>query len=397
MTDLVLQSNRSSAILDGLAKAETQDLSYEIDPSMPLLAKQYNEIQSNTSAAGALNGQEVTFVLNKSNLLTNMLVRHSFTTTTTDEPVTSTPGLKILEWMELRTNNKTIARFSDSAIIAYVSDQPEGRQSSMTRRALPLALVTEVNDSVTTTSGAITYTPVPSSFFDAIKNALDLNFYEAISLVCHYSTPAKANFTATTVTMVSSSLWVWGYRLDDGAYDVLRAKNQSPSRPLNMLTYSSFKESLVCTGTTTNTINIRNNYAAFKTFIMLKPIKAAGADVKINSFDFSVGGVLLTQSAPGLVGSYEQEMLGASSLRSTSATALARYDAKPICVNWGMEPQNWVSNSGALSFSNVNNSSVTIYHPAITAADFNIEVVHFYWNILTLSGANGSMDITLSS
>ena len=386
----MIQSNRQSQILSGLQDSGQQDLSYDMRDSYPIIAKEYRELTSQTTAAGAMTGQEVSFVLNKSGLLTDMYLRCVFTTTTDTLVATTYPGLNMLEWMELRTNNKTLCRFYHEAIKAWVSDQDSDRQISITRAALPLVDVTEIVQTNTLNATA-TYIPVPSFVSQSIKNAYDLSFNESLSLVCKFNTPTKANFVNSAATITSIKLWYWHYYLNDPSYQVLLAKNMNPSQPMNQLLYSTYVDKLLCTYTTSNTVTIRNNFAAFKTLVFLQQIALSGADVKINSFDFTVGGISLLESVPCTVGKHESHMKGAGSLRATSITAVSMYDTKPICINWGQDPKDMTYNSGALSFGNISNCQVTLNHPSITAANYNIVAVHFYWLIGSFDASNGSV------
>src|SRR5665647_38276 len=115
MTDLILQSNQISTILKGLSSAEVQDLSYEIPPSFPLLAKRFQEIQANGgSVSGVMNNQEVVFNINRSMLVRDMLIKTTFTTTTTNMTTTQYPGMTMFDTIQLRTNNKVIMTMTDA-------------------------------------------------------------------------------------------------------------------------------------------------------------------------------------------------------------------------------------------------------------------------------------------
>ncbi len=412
MVDFVISSNQSSVILRSLAEAEVMPLEYEIAPSYPLLGKQYKELQTTSGAAvGAMNGQEIAFNINKSMLLRDMMIKTTFTTTTTtmDTAVEQMPGLMMYEWIQLRTNNKVIQTMSDSAIIARVEESSENVKTAIYRRALPLVVTTEVLNA-TSTSASVTYTPVFSSFFEDTRNNFDLNFYEQLSLNCKFNTTVKAGFLATTTTIGIVTLWVWTYRPDDKYYDYLRSKNQNPAKPLNMLTWNTYTERQACVGTTTQTMRLNVNYPVFKTYVMLKPILAVvkGQFAKIDSIEFSVGGTKLLENVPNLVARWESEKTGSSGAKILTAGTndnagsitngtYGYDDNKAICFNWGLLPQNYVSNSGAVSFSQINYPQIIVNHQTITAANYEVSVVHYYWNILTLDSSNGSVNVTVAS
>jgi hypothetical protein len=397
MTDLVIQSNQSSVILRSLADAVQPDLAYEIPPSFPILAKTYREIQPiNQPGNGAPEGKEVAFNLNKANLWRDCMAKTAFTQTT-GTVVTQHIGLSLFEKIEIRSNNKVIMTMSDSYILARTQQCTEAKANAIYRRALPLAPITELP---TTGVSSVTYTPVFSSFFERVENAFDLNFYEQIQLVFKFNTAAAMGTDALlTATM---TLWVWTYKLDDSAYDMLRSKNQNPSRPLNMLCYNTFTESrsLIGTETTTCSFRLNTNYPVFNSYVMIKATTAAGVAAlhRIESFDFEVGGTKLLESVPNLVGNWESEKHGASALIATAVGDQDRTDTKCIALNWGMSPMDRVENTGAVSFNQINFPQVTLRYTALAAPlNFKVVVVHEYWQIVSLDSANGSVGITVQS
>lgn len=414
MTDFVLSSNQSSVILRNLEEREVKDLSYDVGASYPILAKQYREIQPNNTSVVTYGG-EIAFNLNKSMLLRDMMIRTSFTSTTTSYPITMPIGLNMYEWIQLRTNNKVIMQISDAYLLARTHQCSQAKQLAIYRRALPLLSTTEVP---TLTLTPVTYTPVFCSFFEDIRNSFDLNFYEQLSLVCKVNSQGRGGFLYGA-TSVSATLWVWSYRPDDKFYDLLRAKNQSPSKPLTMLTYNTYTESQVLTSTTQNTMRLNVNFPVFNTYIMIKATSTAmlAQQVKIDSFTFSVGGTKLLESVPFLVADWESASTGSSSLIPSNYTAQAAgglpayissvsNDSKVICINWGIEPWNRVNNSGAVSFAQINYPSIVVNTTAANltgltgysvVGDFTLTVVNEYWQVLSLDSTNGSCNIVNSS
>lgn len=397
MSDLILSSNRTSQLLSSLIDTEVQDLSYEMQPSAPLLAKQYVKLTAENSAAGAMNGQEVTFKINRSQLLRNMYLRTTFTTTTTALDADQYPGLNMYEWIQVKSANKVLLTLSDAAIRAKVSDMGVEGQEHFSRFALPLVPTTEAVQA-TSTAATATYTPIFSTFFDSVKQNLDLSFYEQLMITVKFNTPARAGFNATT-TITSNDLFVWTYLPDQKYLDVLRSRNQSPSKPLSMLAWNSFTERKTCTSTTSNSIRLNVNYPVFKTFISVHPIVGTIHDAfKIDTFSVNVGGITLLESMPASsVGNFESALGGATSIRTTSATAVARDDAKPICIDWSLMPQDaWTQNFGAVSWSNTNYPEITVNHQTLTtASNYELQITHFYYNIYTLSSADGSIYISI--
>ena len=408
MTDFILNSNESSVILRNLAENKTKDLSYDVGTSYPLIAKQYRELQPNNST-GVTHGGEIVFNINKSMLLRDMMIKTTVSTTTTSIAATHNLGLQIYEWIQLRTNNKVIMTMSDSYIWARTQQCSEAKQNAIFRRSLPLLAVTEVPSATSANAAVVTYTPIFCSFFESIQNAFDLNFFEQLSLACKVNTAARAGMVGNIPsTGLTATLWVWTYRPDQQAYDLLRSKNNNPSRPLTMLTYNTYTESQVLTSTTQNVMRLNVNYPVFNTYVMIRSNTAAtlGVQVKIDSFEFSLAGTKLLESVPYLVANWESCSYGASSLQTTSVTATTYDDSKCICINWGLEPWNRVSNSGAVSFAQINYPTITVNTTAANitgltgysaVGDFTLYVVHEYWQALSLDSSNGSVNIAVSS
>ncbi len=399
MTSNVLKSAQSSVILRNLEEQQVKDLSYDVGVSYPILAKQCVAIEANSTAA-VTEGGEIVFNITKALLLRDMMIQSTFTNTSTSMLAGVHVGLTIFEWVKLRTNNKTLLTMTDSYIWARTQQCSESTQNGIFRRALPLIVTTEIP---TTGTGLIltTYTPVFSSFFESVNNAFDLNFYEQMSLACKVNTLARGGF-GTALTTVTAKLWVWLYTPDDKFYNLLTAKNQNPAQPLTMLCYDTDSTGYqVLTSQTVNTMRMNISAAVFNTYIMIRPIKAtiASAQVRIDSFDLRLGGVSLLESIPYLVGNWESCKFGASSLQTTSITAVTYDDSKCIALNWGMEPWNRVTNSGAISFGQINYPTITLYTSSsnvASAADYAIYVVHEYWNALALDSNNGSVSIAVS-
>jgi hypothetical protein len=396
MTDFILSSNESSVILNSLNERKTKDLSYSVGESYPILAKQYRELQPNNTSP-VISGGEIVFNINKSMLLRDLQIKTSFTTTTTSLAAGTNIGLTMYEWIQLRTNNKTILTMSDAYIWARTQQCGESKQNAIFRRSLPLIPTTEVPTAGTGLS-LVTYTPVFCSFFENVASSFDLNFYEQLSLACKVNTSARGGFIGDMAS-VTATLWVWTYRLDAKADAMLKAKNQSIAKPLTMLCYNTYTESQVCTSTTQNSMRLNVTYPVFNTYIMIRTSTAvAPTQFKIDSFEFSLGGTKLLEAVPYLVANWESCSAGASSLQTTSITATTYDDSKAICINWGIEPWNRVSNSGAVSFAQINYPSITLNTQTLgTAANYTIYVVHEYWQVLQLDATNGSVNIAVSS
>jgi hypothetical protein len=418
MTDLILQSDNTSALLRGLSDAsqggKVYDCSYKMGASYPILAKSYREIQSNQAITGAPASQEVVFNLNKGMLLRDLQIKTVYTiAATTNELATPAYGLSIFEYIQHKSNNKVISTITDSYILARVHSSPISKQIAYYRRALPLNPTTYKCATVASDTSKCVFTPVFSIFFDnGVSNNLDLGFYEQQQIVCKFNTTARAGLVQA-MTGATCTLWCWTYVPDSKSYDLLRSKNQSPSRPLSMLSWNTFKESVVLTSSTTTTIRLNVTYPVFNTYFFIRdkanttPANSSPATSWLsdwNTFDFSIGGTKLLESVPRLVGEHESDVTGNGAgvvvIGSTGINPITvqRLGNKVTQLCWGMNPQDRSSNSGALSFNSVNYATITVnYSTDADYAEKELCVVSEYWNLLNLDSSNGSIAISLSN
>ncbi len=394
MADFVIQSNAQSVLLNGLLE-NTEDLSYEVPASFPLISKQIRELPSNNTISGAPAGQEVVFNVNRSMLSRNMMIE-SLLTVGTANTTNTTPGLDLFEWIEIRTNNKTIFRFSDAYLRARTLDSSMEKSMAIHRRAMALNPTTEDVDGTLTTFK--TYTPIFCSWFEQVRTALDFSFYEQVQVACKFNTAARSGIT-NAYTAATCSLWTWTYRMDDKHYHQLKAKNQRPDGLLNMLTYNSFLEKQTCTSTTSNQIRFNSNYPVFKTHFFMRDNRTtgSGALTNIESISLSLGGTYLMENVTAMVGKYESECAGGSGIVATSETAISRSADNVWTLNWGLLPMDRTMNSGAISFAQINTPILTLNTAAITAANIDIYVVHEFWQIVSFNSNNGTVSISVQN
>ncbi len=407
MTDLILQSNNTSAILRSLASGEVQDYSYSISPGAPLLAKKYIQIQPKQAVNGVPASQEVSFALNKADLLRDLQIQTIYTiSATTNEVATNAVGLQLYQYYEFRSLNKVIFRADDSYILARTHQCSAEKMTAIYRRAVPLSATTGDGATVASDTTKMVYTPIFCPFFEDVKNNYDLGFWEQMELVLRFNTTTRAGLAQALVT-ATPTLWVWTDRPSAEYYDMLRSKNNNPAAPLSMLTYSTFRESTVCTGTTSTSIRLNCTFPAFNTYFYLRDntgtVSTASAWINpINSFDFSVGGTVLLQSVPKLVGNWESESNGSGcgivclGVTATAPTTVTKLANTVMALNWGLDINDRTTNTGSVSFNQLNNPTLTVYYSSLTAANFDIIVVHEYWTILKLDASNSAVEIVQS-
>jgi hypothetical protein len=411
MTDACIRSDNTSELLRSLQELETQDLSYEMRPSFPILAKQYKEVPPNGTYPLTSNINSSTFVfdVDRTQLLRDMLIRTQYTlSATTSVAEDIHVGLYLFDRIELRTNNKIIMTMTQEYLRARTQQCSEAHQTAIYRRTLPLIQSTELTSSSSASTTSTTYTPIFSSFFENVINSYDLWFYEKLQLVCYVGTNLTSGVNgggtggAVTFTSFDPRLWTWRYQLDDKAQDMLRSQNQKPTMPLKMLCYNTYTERFTPTSTTSTICKLNLPYAVFNMYAMLTPITAAG-HVAFKAYDtvglittvnFSVEGTNLIQTAPHLIADWEAESSGAAqaALVPTAAGVLTwqRAGKRAICVNFGMDTRDRTYNSGAVSFNQINAPILTLTYGTLGATtDYNVSVVYEYWNIVNFDNSNG--------
>ena len=413
MTDIILASNKTSQLLNSIQETELADLSYSMNASYPLTAKQIVSVgtESGPVSGSSIAGPEVTFKITRSQLLRNMAMRVSFNTTSASVAITAPIGLSIVQWVQLKSNNKVLMTLTDSALRAKVDSLPTEQKLRVYRNALPLATA-DGQPTSTSTSTVYTYVPIFSCFFDQVINQLDLSFYEQLSITVKFNELARMEISSSVTAMNASQalLFVWTALYDEKYMSVLRARNQQPNRPLSMLGWNSTTERLTCTSTTTTPIRLNVNAPVFKTIVsLIRADKSATTSTafsyKINSFNLDVGGVTLLSSLPNEIGQYEPSCLGQSAVipvygdTDLAFPYVAYDDKKSLCIEWGQLGNDaWTTCGGACSFGNINYPQLTINYTALDAGDygkFEVQVVHFYYQILTMSSASGEVLVSV--
>lgn len=444
MTDFVVQSNESSAIIESLTRAEVQDLGYEMGASFPNLAKQFREIQSvvappsNSSPAGL----EIQFNIPKSQLLRDCMIKTVYNLGAADTLTTlvgTMPGLLMFEYIQIKSNNKLIGQFDDSYIISRSLQESVSKCSGIFKRALPLSTTNSSSLAVITVdTQRVCYTPVFFTFFESFRNHFDLNFWEQLQVNARFNSNlrfAGGNTSVQTITGIQScTLWYWTMKLDDKSLLLLRKENMDPSRPLNMLSYTSRRETQVCSSTTQNSIRLTVTWPVFNQYVYIRdngantstattalsPYTPQNYCFPLTTFDYQLAGQYLIQNCPvHPIGNWEDESAFGSSIISTppytvvlatgvytygfsTSTArlypdmLQKLTNRPLNLHWGLDKSR-TYNSACMSFNQINFPLITVNHDTLTtAANFELVCDSESYQILTLDPSSGILNISLS-
>lgn len=407
-----LAANEASTLLTTLANIKTQDLSYKIKPTYPLLATKIYTLQPTQTVSGAPASKEAIWNLNKAWLCNNMRIQTATTrtgSTSFSNPADKYYGLTMYETITIRTNGVTLLTLSDSYIRARVDDLPENAKSHVMRYAMALVPTTEVVAGVDIAS-TVTYTPIFSSWFETVNANLNLAFLEQIQLVARFNTTVNSGSNEAYLT-ATPALQVFNWTPNQTYMAGLRAMNQPQGGVANMLVYDSMKEVFTLDSDTTTVARLRCNYPVTNMYFALVS-KAAAADLGIASTLSPIDTVNLTLGGDSIFGSavsaslldYIKEMGGGSSLVTSSNTAISRATQTVGTgtysgwkkISFSLDPYDRTYCSGAMAMSGINNPILTLTYPDCgTASDFELQVVYEYWKIISIS-AQGVVQIAES-
>jgi hypothetical protein len=392
MTSNALISNESSSLYQALVNSGTENLSYATDLSAPILSRSYIELQPQQSITASPSGKEQIFYCVKGQILENAVLKFVLTKSAGTMDNTRKVGLQIPEWIELRSNNKTIERMTSQALRAKLSCRSSDFKLAVHRISLPLVPGTDVVAAVTDTAVEC-YCPIISTFFENSLQNLDLGRNEQLSVVVRYAVdgPTMGFEAASSVTALSASLWVWQRQYDPIYLDKIRSLNYKAGSFLSMLCTNTYTESFPCVNSTTNIVRLRNNYVVKSLHFAVLTVD--GVVQPINNTTLKFGGTSLIQTAPQLIMNYDKQVHGGSSNELISAVAVQRQANEFTTIHFGYDPSNFVKNSGAVSFGDLNAVELTIITPTAPATTSNIFCVVEYFNFVSIS-ENGIMNIS---
>lgn len=400
--DLAIQSNQSSMLLRSLVDAGSSDLSYSMPTSYPLMSKEIREIRPKQGSTISLpNNQEVIWDLNKYQFLRDLMIRTQVTKTAGhDNPTGKMYGLCMYSEITLRSNNKIIQTLSDSSIRARVDNLPEPQKLAVMRRALMLVATTEASAAGVDATAGVTYTPIFSSFFDDVKNHLNLSFLEQLQVAARFNA-AGTNGSNVIWDTATPTLLCWTYLPDLTYSNFLTAKNHKEGSILNMLCYNSQKQVFALDSVTSTEAKLTTNFPVFNLhYAIVSKIAIGDAAVNtiiapIDTVELKFGGISVFGSLPSSVVTYEQEKTS-TKLQLKNETDINRVVNSVSGANsytgfatipFGLDSvSNRKYNSGAVSFNNINTPTLSLAYPTVsTATNYQLEVVFEFFNMISIS------------
>lgn len=403
-SDLALQSNKQSMLMNALVADGARDLEYVTAKNYPIAAMpEIREIRprGNTTITNP-NSQEVIFDLNKYQYLTSLMIRTQLTRANTATLVGKFYGLTMYEQITIRTMNRVLQTLSDSYIRARTDNLPDEHKMAVLRRALLLAPTTELVAADTATTG-VTYTPIYSQFFDSPRNYLNLSFLEQLQVTARFNSVVPSG-SGVVWTDAAPTLMVGSWLPELSYSQMLEAKNYG--KMLTMQCYNSAKQiiDISTSGGSATAIQAKlfTNNAVFNIHYAVVNKVAAGANsintilARIDTADLQFSGISCFGVLPNSVVNFKKEQT-ASCNQLTTATAVSRVQNSIGGANsytgWSTIPLglNTVAergfSTGAVSFSNVNFPTLNLTYETLGAgvADYQLEVVYEFWNLITIN------------
>jgi hypothetical protein len=419
MADLIIQSNLVSPLLTGLIDREpAQDLSYMPMPSFPILAKQVLPINASPFTATDVFGTRSEFLFNipRSMFLYKLMVEHKLTFASSTIAQTAPIGKNALSLIEISSNNKVLARWSEGSHECIYSDRNSSESANWSMMAYPMDPVAygPIASGATAQGEVRFFTMIPWSLFEAVQSYPELGNLEQLTVRIQYNSSSRAGWSGTTGSMITAPtaaastprLWSYKVRYDQKNYDAIMAKNQSGKGGImNVLAMNTFVETAPIGVGNTQSIRLKSNYPVAKTHIVIKKdttTYAGGREnsfVGVNSFSFSVGGLeIFSSDTPPVVlnadsGSYNSKLVYGGDTGSTPVFANQR---TIITIPWNLVPNLRTGEvTGAVSFAQLNNPTLTLNitnpGPGVPCTAY---VVHEYHQILTRD-ATGQFDVVV--
>ena len=317
-----------------------------------------------------------------------------------DNPTGKMYGLCMYSEITLRSNNKIIQTLSDSFIRGRVDNLPEPQKLAVMRRALMLVATTEASAAGVDATAGVTYTPLFSSFFDDVKNHLNLSFCEQLQVAARFNA-AGTNGSNVVYDTATPTLLVWTYLPDLTYSNFLTAKNHKEGSILNMLCYNSQKQVFALDSVTSTEAKLATNFPVFNMhYAIVSKIAIGDAAVNtviapIDTVELKFGGISVFGSLPTSVVTYEQEKY-ATRLQLKNETDIGRVVNSVSGANsytgfatiaFGLDSiANRKYNSGAVSYNNINVPTLSLAYPTVsTATNYQLEVVYEFWNMVSIS------------
>lgn len=340
-------------------------------------------------ATGAALGQEVSVDVPKYGVLTKVICRVDFTQATAVGR-TGAQGLNMLDYIELASSNRVIARQTQKGLAGMLSEMSADREAQA---------IAAMNTSTAVAANKLAFIP----FYFALsadgrgdhaennyRGCFDTRFVE--NLTCRIKLLAASSWDATGAGTLNEVRFLFHYVVpSEPVYRALEEKNYS-SGPLNILSLTEFAESskAITNGDTSETISLNSNGLIKKMYIQIEGSAQVAADGTADRrISHAITKLTLNGSGREIISFYGPELQYLDNVNKSASTV------RTYCLDFSAMP-NKSGFSGGLSLREIANPAIEI-----TFADLGengtLTVVHKQYELLSINPANGRISVSLSS
>jgi hypothetical protein len=340
-------------------------------------------------ATGAALGQEVSVDVPKYGILAKVICRVDFTQATAVGR-TGAQGLNMLDYIELASSNRVIARQTQKGLAGMLSEMSADREDQVSKA---------LNTSTTAAANKLAFIP----FYFALsadgrgdhgennyRGCFDTRFVE--NLTCRVKLQSASAWDATGTGTLNEVRFIFHYVVPaESVYRSLEEKNYS-SGPLNILSLTEFAESskAITNGDTSETISLNSNGLIKKMYIQIEGAAQVAADGTADRrVSHAITKLTLNGSGREIISFYGPELQFLDNVNKSGDTAAS------YCLDFSAMP-NKSGFSGGLSLREIANPelSLTFADPGEAAT---LTVVHKQYELLSINPANGRISVSLSS
>lgn len=382
---------------------ENSPLANLINSSEPVDVFSYGVENTNTFskqraevvATGAALNQECSVDVPKYGILTKIIARVDFTQATAVAR-TGAQGLNMLDYIELASANRVIARQSQKGLTGILSAMSVDQEAQV---------AAAMNTSTATAANKLAFIPfyfhlAADSRGDQTENnyrgCLDTRFVEnlTVRMKLQAANNWDGNGGAGSLNAVS---FIFHYIVPaEDTYRSLEEKNYS-SGPLNILSLNEFAESAktITNGDTSETISLNSNGLVKRMFIHIEDASAilfggdAAGDLIDRRASNAITKITLNGSGREIYSVYGPELQYLDNINKSSDTTTT------YVLDFSAFP-NKSGFSGGLSLREIANAELvcTFADPGENAS---LTVVSQQWEMLSINPANGRISVSLSS
>ena len=399
----LLAASSSPAMNTILSDATLDPLLYDLKTAYPLMSRQKVSVKCGSSWNF---GKTNTFQLNRFGILSAVVLKLAIDKGS-DSGSQGVPGNNfgnvVVKRAALTSHSREIEQTLDIMNLTQILEMPLGAKQNL------MDLAKNDDNSLAASTTHFVYVPLNFSFCrNGLSMALDLSFVEQIECVVELDTLANTFSESTNISFNAGSteLLCYYYNLSESDLRKFEDAEFSIERPLSVMANSVYRENAVSVSAAQNavntlTLNFNCPNVIQKTSIALYELGggAKGTYHAIDKIEYFMSGRLVYSST----GQEEQKLenslfYGSSYGAGEVAGGSSPDDVQNIYTHWWAVSNERSRFSGGVSGKNVSDFSAQITFTAPTSGTktYYVEAQHEYVNIVSISGASGKIEVSLS-